>query len=835
MEFIFIISYRSTGSQGLSIIYLSIAVSILVTPLYLIAEKYQRKEQDIQKQMKRMKDNIKEVFKGDKRYMMLSTLYRQHHYHPLYALRSSFGLLVQIPIFLAAWHFLTNVDLLMSYFYRFFLERPDSLLVINGVSINVLPVIMTLISLVSAAVYSKGFSLKDIIWLYILPFVFLFLLYKLPSCLVLYWTCNNIFSLIRIIIKKTKLPKLVLYWTSSLMLAFKSLFIKNPALETKQENYTGIFALSLTVLFLLAGFFIPSSLIETGVFEFVVIEGYKNPVLFILNTMMQSFGIFLLWPLCIYYLFGQKTKRNMTKLAAAFAVVTLINVFIFPGNYGILTSMFQFEDPIPPAGAAGNLNLFVIIIAFTGILLFSLRFRKITVSIMAISVCALILTGAVNIRHIRNEFKYIQSQIVPEQAAADSVYKFSKTGKNVVVIMLDRAIAGYVPHIFEEKPELHDSFDGFTWYNNTVSFGGWTHFGMPPLFGGYEYALLELNKRDDKSLREKHNEALLLLPVLFIDQGFNVTVTDPSLANYRALPDLSIFAEYPQIHAENISGKYTQHWLNKNINFAYHFEKIAEYMIHFSFFRLTPSLFRDFVYNDGNWLIARKVRAERVMNHRTLHNYIALEVLPEITEISETSVNNYNTLVNNLTHEPAYLQAPDYIPVNRVTDTGNGPFSIETHYHVNMASFLLLGKWFDFLKENNVYDNTRIIIASDHGRTISSKLSGNFVLPNGRTLSSYNALFLVKDFNAHGSLSVDDTFMTHADAPLIALDGIVENPVNPWTGKILKSDKENGVTFTTAYPVGRRTGNRYFIRPDEWIHVHTSIFDPENWSNVTIE
>jgi hypothetical protein len=246
-------------------------------------------------------------------------------------------------------------------------------------------------------------------------------------------------------------------------------------------------------------------------------------------------------------------------------------------------------------------------------------------------------------------------------------------------------------------------------------------------------------------------------------------------------------------------------------------------------------MFRNLVYDDGNWLVTRKVRAERVMNHSTLNNYIALEVLPEITKISETEINNYNALVNNLTHEPAFLQAPDYIPVNRVTNTGRGLLSQETHYHVNIASFLLLGKWFDFLKENNVYDNTRIIIASDHGRTISSKLPGNFVLPNGRRLSSYHALLLVKDFNAHGSLSVDETFMTHADAPLIALDGIVENLVNPWTGKILKSDKENGVLITTAYPVGRRAENRYFIRPDEWIHVHTSIFVPENWSNVIIK
>jgi hypothetical protein len=622
---------------------------------------------------------------------------------------------------------------------------------------------------------------------------------------------------------------------SILPLSFKSVFRKKPAPEIKQENCTSLFVLSLTALFLLAGLFIPSSLIDSGVYEFVVIEGYKNPVSFIITAMIQSFGIFFLWPLCIYYLFGQKTKRNMAKLAPALVVTALLNVFIFSGNYGILLATFKFDEHLPPVGAIDYINLLVVIIVFTGIFLFSSRFKKITTTIMAISVCALILAGAVNVKQIRTEFKYIQSQTVPDKMADGSVYKFSENGKNIVVIMLDAAISGYVPYIFEEKPELYDSFDGFTWYNNTVSFGGWTHFAMPPIFGGYEYTILELNKRRDKPPKEKHNESLLLLPRIFLEQGFNVTVTDPTLANYKVPPDLSVFAEYPQIHAENIIRKYNKSWLDKNIYFAYHFETITVYLIHFSFFRLMPAVFRNFIYDDGEWLVVKKVRAENVMNHNSLNQYIALEVLPEITEISETSVNNYIALVNNLTHEPAYLQAPDYVPVNRVTNMGNGPFSRVIRYHVNIASFLLLGKWFDFLKENNVYDNTRIIIVSDHGKDISSKFSGNVILPNGKWLASYNPLLIVKDFNAHGSLSVDDTFMTNADVPLIALDGIVENPVNPWTGKILKSDKENGATIVTTYPVNRREINGYNIRPDEWLHVHTNIFDPKNWSNVTMD
>jgi arylsulfatase A-like enzyme len=68
------------------------------------------------------------------------------------------------------------------------------------------------------------------------------------------------------------------------------------------------------------------------------------------------------------------------------------------------------------------------------------------------------------------------------------------------------------------------------------------------------------------------------------------------------------------------------------------------------------------------------------------------------------------------------------------------------------------------LKENNAYDNTRIIIVSDHGGNISN-ISNNITLPNGTPLASYTALLMVKDFDAQGRLKTDNTFMTNADMP----------------------------------------------------------------------
>lgn len=66
-------------------------------------------------------------------------------------------------------------------------------------------------------------------------------------------------------------------------------------------------------------------------------------------------------------------------------------------------------------------------------------------------------------------------------------FSLSKTGKNVIVLMLDRAMGPYIPYIFNEKPELEAQFDGFTYYSNTASLGIKTNISTPSLFAGSEY------------------------------------------------------------------------------------------------------------------------------------------------------------------------------------------------------------------------------------------------------------------------------------------------------------------------------------------------------------
>src|SRR5574344_2315606 len=100
---------------GVSVIGISVAVTALCLPLYIVAEKWQQIERDTEKKMAPGIKRIKETFHGDEQYMMLSAFYKENHYHPIMALRSSFGLLIQIPFFMAAYIYLSNLSSLQGH------------------------------------------------------------------------------------------------------------------------------------------------------------------------------------------------------------------------------------------------------------------------------------------------------------------------------------------------------------------------------------------------------------------------------------------------------------------------------------------------------------------------------------------------------------------------------------------------------------------------------------------------------------------------------------------------------------------------------------------------
>jgi len=874
VEIAFVIVYRIFDNKTLAIFGVSAVFTACTMPLYFIADKWQKAERELQAKLRPKIEKIKSVFKGDEQYMVLSTYYRQNHYHPIYALRNSLGILIQIPFFLAAYSYLSNLEFIKGQPFIFIhdLGAPDRLLRLGGFYLNLLPVVMTVINCVSGAIYTKGFAIREKVQVYGMALIFLVLLYNSPSGLVLYWTMNNIFSLLKNILSKTKhglkivygflclcvilvdirfiplgfSPKRLFVAAFCSLVFFIPLFIKffrfcikyfSTKIQLEYSSLSGnkTFILSACILFVLCGLVIPGSMIASSVQEFSFLDSYTTPMPFIFTIFVHAMGFFLFWPVSIYFLFPQKVKYGLTLIISLLSVTALVNTFLFPGDYGFLTATFRFSNPDTFESKykiiiLSGLATIGLLCGFIYLLL--TRRKLIFYSFQIIVLAALVSFGIYNVFRINSDFRNYENQRQQSGVSEanfgkpEPVYHFSRNGKNVIVIMLDAAISGYIPYIFDEKPELLKSFSGFTYYPNCVSMGAHTRIGAPVLFGGYEYQP-RLIQKDRSYAMEKHNEALLMMPRIFLNAGYRVTVTDPSFANYSWKPDLSVFAPYPEITAMNILGNYTGMWLrlHPELKIVSVPELLRELLIRFSFLKISPPAIRIFIYDKGEWLKLKKNFSNQ-LSLNTLDSYTTLDYFSMLTDISDSTDNTYTAIVNELTHDSAIFQYPDYVPKMDVTDKGDGPLAEEKNYHAAMAAFILLGKWLGFLQEQGVYDNTRIVVVSDHGSSINSGYSGNIVLPNNERLSYYHAVLLVKDFMSDGELLTDTMFMTHGDVPSITMKNLIDNPENPFSNNPITTDKKNGVIITDASVL------QFKIAEDQWLFVHDNIFDPNNWEKA---
>ena len=152
-------------------------------------------------------------------------------------------------------------------------------------------------------------------------------------------------------------------------------------------------------------------------------------------------------------------------------------------------------------------------------------------------------------------------------------------------------------------------------------------------------------------------------------------------------------------------------------------------------------------------------------------------------------------------------------------------------YEMNMAAFMSLGKWFDYLKEQGVYDNTRIIVVSDHAYGVGQY--DELLFNNDGAdfdAQGFIPLLMVKDFGSKG-FKVSDEFMTNADTPALATQGLINNAVNPFTGNPLSDpEKKKGpqkVIFSGAWDV-LTNGTNTFDR-SQWYSVKDNVWERSNW------
>ena len=255
IDFLFNLFYIAIGEVYFAIFIVSFFINLICLPIYMQAKKIQDEERKIREKMSPQIKSIKKNFKGDEQFMLLRTCYRQHNYNPIMAFRSSLSLLIEIPFFMAAYLYFSNSSILNTTYFigDKTLAQPDGLVFIWGISINIFPILMTLINIISAEIYAYKKPFKERIQMYFFAFVFLILLYNSSVGLVIYWTFNNLFSLLKNIGLKSKNPSIILSLTSKIIvfiIIMKIVIVRFFMINsTVNEQYIIILGILLYILF----------------------------------------------------------------------------------------------------------------------------------------------------------------------------------------------------------------------------------------------------------------------------------------------------------------------------------------------------------------------------------------------------------------------------------------------------------------------------------------------------------------------------------------------------------------------------------------------------------
>lgn len=809
-------AYKLTASYGWSIVLMSLVVNFIILPIYIQAERWQENERKIKNSISEKEKMIKRAFKGQERFAMISTLYRQAGYSPLLALRSSLGFFLQIPFFCSAYLYLSELKELQGVHFWIIqdLGVPDHLISLGNYSINFLPILMTVINLLSAFIYTEGLGKKDKIQLVGMAILFLVLLYDSPAGLVLYWTCNNIFSLCKNIVYKEG-EKLNLF----------KYFKPNASLHPLEKIYwiLGVF-IGVILCF---GF--PIQLMKSDPTVFL---GSNQDLIFLLSI-FQLWIVFL-FALKLLFFKGSLGLKILVSLLTFTSIYIVIYGFILVPKFGVIDN-FVIQDQ-RPFSVRFNLTKDILVFGLSLSLIVAIYkfklWKSLTVIVSFLLVFAIGSSGWDLIRYSKkmaNQLEAKSKTLQPQIDELSNRLSFSKE-KNIVVVMLDMFVGIHFEEILKKDPALYKTFSGFYYYPDTVSFGASTIFGKAPIIGGEKISPLKMLKSDGISLEKKINSAYQELFSDLQKNNWNITFHEnvwlkPELISQdvRKVSNLStnlylsyvFFDDWAKEKGMNLDKKYYK----------------PSFLLSFSLFRVSPLKLKKFVYKRGTWLGSVNTKYAMIENAK---NYSQLRYLSKYSNVNNPS-KAFKFISNEATHVPWALNKRCE-PINVTEDQSfwTPGMQLQNEY----CAIKALGDWLDWMKKEDVYNNTLIIIVSDHGRItvknhplpaedtdfkdyVSPKLDTPFGLQP-------NALLLVKPYNSEGVLKIENDQMLNSD-----VHNMIEMGLRGGSGKI--SVPSNRVR-ETLWGEWRREAHPsdHFVNM-KGSRVKGNLFDSKNWETIPLE
>ncbi len=505
----------------------------------------------------------------------------------------------------------------------------------------------------------------------------------------------------------------------------------------------------------------------------------------------------LVFAAACWFLYRRAHPRMRPLLAVIWswaAVCALLFTFAATGDYGTMDE-FVLQDPALLKTRLAFLVDLAVAVASGGALWLALRRAagpKTLTALLQGSVFALCLMAVfqgVSAPASENGSLEQATSRLPDYN--DELFGFTRDGTNTLVMMLDMFTGGHMERILEQSPELRADLDGFTWYPDTLAPGATTLLSIGALLGGEDYTAPAVNARRERPLKEELHKAFATLPDIFVPRGHAVALVDVDELVPSLFEALCPAAPQTLVVGKSAATAYTGYWREKKGLPSPLPESRAPFLASVGLFRAAPWMVRDHIYYDGSWL-----GTQTVIHNPSEGPYAMLDVLPQVAN-ADGKRNTLKYITSQIAHYPWRLDGATCMPVER-----KGPYTvgkdrvIREHVVNERCGLLALARWFAWMRREGVYDNTLIILVSDHDGNDSPKFGAAFDdLRPGNMPWKPDALLLVKQRGSRGPLRVDERPMSPADiVPLIcAADGPCPGITYP---DPLRDDRTPGVRGT---------------------------------------
>jgi YidC/Oxa1 family membrane protein insertase len=207
-EYLMVLVHETLNiNWGITLVLVAAIVRLALMPVTIATQRAQYRVALITQQLAPMLAEIKAKYDGEEAHNRLMDAHKTLGVTPFYSLRPMLATLVQLPVLIAVFNALAEMPQLAGQPFLWItdLAYPDAIaqlpltLPFLGSTLNLLPLLMTLVSLLAIAVQHNPHASPQMLAsqrrnLYLMSAAFLLLFYPFPAAMVLYWTLATGFT-----------------------------------------------------------------------------------------------------------------------------------------------------------------------------------------------------------------------------------------------------------------------------------------------------------------------------------------------------------------------------------------------------------------------------------------------------------------------------------------------------------------------------------------------------------------------------------------------------------------------------------------------------------------